>query len=131
MVSWHENTGDPLALSFAHEVPIVTKVPQHGVDVVDVDGDGDKDLLVTQTESGGVTGWHENLSGGIFADVQVITDDFLYGSSWFHPADLDGDADLDLLMVFRSELVFEGAGRGRRTRLVRECRAMGVLENHD
>ena len=33
-----------------------------------LDGDGDKDILVTQSESGGVTGWHENLSGGKFAD---------------------------------------------------------------
>ena len=62
--------------------------------LVDLDGDGDLDVLVSEVEIHYTVGysWYENRGGGEFADRGRIVD---YPQGVF--VDLDGDGDLDML----------------------------------
>jgi uncharacterized repeat protein (TIGR01451 family) len=65
---------------------------------VDLDGDGDMDVLFA---AGGVTdkiAWYENLGGGIFGPQQIISTVQSNPRS-VHAADLDGDGDMDVLVA--------------------------------
>ncbi len=59
---------------------------------VDLDGDGDKDLLAATLNSG--IKWYRN-NGGSFTRINISTN---FPDSWsIHAADLDGDGDLDIV----------------------------------
>ena len=62
---------------------------------VDLDGDGDPDL-VNDPRGGdpGPVAWWENLGGGSFTEPRVVTSNGVFAVD---AADLDGDGDLDLL----------------------------------
>jgi hypothetical protein len=65
----------------------------HGVDTADLDGDGDRDLLVAKGE----LAWFPNLDGtGGFGSKQVITTAAPSLASLVAAADVDGDGDLDV-----------------------------------
>lgn len=63
--------------------------------VVDVDGDGDPDIV---GDDGDVLGWIENLDGaGTYGPLHAVHDSY-WGVSDSDVADVDGDGDLDLLV---------------------------------
>lgn len=81
---WSGGSGPDRHVSYLPGVP-------REIRAVDLDADGDEDILSTTLTS---SGWHENL-GGIFAPRRL-----LYGGSSLEstPADLDGDLDLDIVI---------------------------------
>ncbi len=63
---------------------------------VDIDGDGDIDVL-SASEGDNKIAWFENLDGiGTFSNQHVITDN-LFGTRDVIAADVDGDGDMDVL----------------------------------
>ena len=62
----------------------------------DFDRDGDMDVLSASLDAPKIA-WYENVDGeGTFGDQQVITTE-AFGAMSLHPADLDGDGDVDVL----------------------------------
>ena len=90
---------DPTELTeFSDERVVSTGEPGNGIDVlhaVDLDGDGDPDLLAGSQYRHPLA-WRENLGDGSFGDQRVISTDRI---SSVNAADLDGDGDRDLLSV--------------------------------
>ncbi len=99
MITWYENLGDA---SFSTRKVISTEAFSYRlaytaaysakVYAEDLDGDGDLDVLSASYDK---IAWHENLGGGYFSDLQVISTAAKYAD--VDPADLDGDGDIDLL----------------------------------
>ena len=87
---WHENTGNRKFV----ERPIATQsLPGEEIELADVDGDGDQDILYTAQNE---FTWFENTDGlGSFGDKRV----FAIGSTAdeVEVADFDGDGDLDVV----------------------------------
>ena len=71
------------------------RVVENSFQVVDLDGDGDSDLLnlLDDFDYRGIA-WWESLGTGAFSEYRVIADGWY---SAVHAADLDGDGDVDLL----------------------------------
>ncbi len=94
-VAWYENT-DGLG-SFGPQQVITTTADHAGtVFSVDLDGDGDNDVLSASAMDDKVA-WYENTDGlGSFGAQQIITTFAEHVSSVFS-ADLDGDGDNDVL----------------------------------
>jgi len=67
----------------------------HRVCPVDLDGDGDADVLAGAF-FGDWIAWYENLGGGVFGPQQIIADP-AYSISSVYAADLDTDGDIDVL----------------------------------
>ena len=94
-LAWFESNGASPPAFTSH---IVASIPMTGnhVAVLDVDRDGDPDVLSAGQE-GDTIAWHEN-DGGLppqfTTRVVSATADFATG---VYGADLDGDADLDLI----------------------------------
>ncbi|MCP3915758.1 MAG: VCBS repeat-containing protein [bacterium] len=64
--------------------------------IVDLDGDGDLDLLSAGSAPRVV--WYENLGAGSVGPLHILTTEAQEGEDLF-AADLDGDADVDLLIA--------------------------------
>ena len=71
------------------------------VHAVDLDGDGDADVLAASLLDDTVA-WYENLGGGAFSSQRVITTDADVAAS-VHAADVDGDGDADVLSASRGD----------------------------
>ena len=83
------------------------------VQAVDLDGDGDPDVLSTSNTDDTIA-WYENTGNGSFAAQRVITAD-AGGPHSAHAVDLDGDGDADVLFTsfFDDEIAwFENTGNG-------------------
>ena len=81
---------------------IVSSDATGSVYAVDLDGDGDTDVLSASTHR---LGWYENTDGkGTFAPQQLISPGFLFW--WVHSADVDGDGDVDVLSAADSGLTW-------------------------
>ena len=96
-VVWHENLGEGV---FA-EPRLVDEGVQDAarrVVAVDVDRDGDKDILSALVNAPGV-GWHEAAGGGRFRDRRAIGA-VRRGSLYIHAADVDGDGDQDVVAAW-------------------------------
>jgi hypothetical protein len=102
-ISWHENT-DGRGTFGAQRIIKTSSFHTRGVDVVDLDGDGDVDVLFTdgawdhfQTPR---FSWSENTDGrGNFGHPQIIDEHGGFARP-VHAADVDGDGDMDPLMSF-------------------------------
>jgi hypothetical protein len=93
--SWHENDGGAPP-SFAAHIIAGAPVVANGIAVLDVDRDGDPDLLTAGQEDDTVR-WFENDGGappGWTLHIVSTSADF---ATSVYAADLDGDADMDIL----------------------------------
>ncbi|MCD4818719.1 MAG: FG-GAP-like repeat-containing protein [Candidatus Cloacimonetes bacterium] len=109
---------------------------------VDIDGDGDDDLI---TISGGdnIVGWFENQDGmGNFGVQHIITDDYNIPAS-VEAADLDNDQDMDIVVSFyQSDMLIwfrntDGAGNFELAQIIASDRdgafgiSVGDVDNDD
>jgi len=92
---WYENDGGSPPAFTQHGVASIP-VNANGIAVVDVDRDGDPDVLSAGQEDDTIA-WHENdgeLPPHFTTHIVSTTADF---ATSVYAADLDGDADMDLL----------------------------------
>lgn len=100
-VSWLALPGQMALASTPVTTPVAEPISRafgsaYGLRVVDLDGDHRQDLVATTDAVGVVVAWL-NRGGAPASWRQVtITEDFAGGTS-IHPADVDGDGDLDLV----------------------------------
>ena len=97
-LSVHENLGGGLF----GPTEVISTEPSESVFAVDLDSDGDVDLLQASTStyyyySSGFVAWYENLGWGEFGPAQVLSNDPAATAS---AADLDGDGDADVLLTW-------------------------------
>jgi len=101
-IAWYENDGGSPP-GFTEWVVRAGFPEAHGARPVDIDRDGDLDILgSTANQPDGVVIWFENDGSGSGWTEHVATD-LADGSSASVPADLDNDGDLDL--AFQSPLL--------------------------
>ena len=99
-IAWYENTDG--AGGFGPQQVITTEAfNAQAVYAADLDGDGDTDVLAGALEPSydpiGKSAWYVNEDGaGRFGPQQLLTERGISAYS-VHAADLDGDADIDLL----------------------------------
>lgn len=94
-VEWHENADGQGTFGPTHPVNGAF-FPVTGLEVADLDADGDVDLLATR-ESNGTVIWFENEDGlGTFAAAEVV-EWGRQGPNAAFPADMDGDGDIDAI----------------------------------
>ncbi|CAM3335425.1 T9SS type A sorting domain-containing protein [Aequorivita lipolytica] len=93
-VVWYENL-DGLG-NFGPEIGIAGNADGgFSVIAIDLDGDGDNDVVSASDGSG--LAWHENLDGSGDFSFRIIIDDNLVNSRSVVAADMDGDGDLDVV----------------------------------
>ncbi len=93
-VTWWENASGDGRFWTEHTVVSDYDNPW-GLEIADLDGDGDQDLITTAARDDEVT-WWENLNGdaSTWARHQIAVLDV---ATALHVADLDGDSDLDVV----------------------------------
>ena len=104
-VVWHENLGGDTfspPRAFHGEVEDAART----VHAVDVDGDGDEDVLSAFVNEPAV-GWHETAGGGRFFGRHVVGG-VRRGSLDLHAADIEGDGDYDIVAAWSGV----GSGEG-------------------
>ena len=101
---WYENDGSGLFTphTIASNIGIL-----RSVQAIDLDRDGDLDILTSESGLGGIV-WYENDGQQSFTFHRITDRDWdpyqLDRGMYVHAADLDGDQDLDLLVVSLSGL---------------------------
>jgi len=89
-IKWYENDGNE---NFTQH--ILSNIATSSVTVSDIDGDGDMDILSTQSYTGKAV-WHENDGSSIFIQEHIITDSGSYPYG-IYSADMDADGNLDVV----------------------------------
>lgn len=109
-IAWYENY-DGLG-SFSEEQVISTDADGAiSVYSIDLDGDGDNDVLSASTNDDKIA-WYENTDGqGSFGDQRLIS---LSADSVLsiHSADLDGDGDNDVLSAYQNRIAWQSNTNG-------------------
>ena len=96
LVVWYENLDGLGTFSAANLISDQVDLPQ-SVIAVDLDGDGDLDVLSASRNDNKVA-WYENTDGqGNFGPQQIISNTILVPITVF-AADLDGDGDMYILV---------------------------------
>jgi hypothetical protein len=85
----------------AHEIEAAPIRPA-GLHAVDVDNDGDLDLLAASAGDGTVA-WYENTDGGGRFDLRHFITRAADGARGVHAGDLDGDGDVDVVSASYSD----------------------------
>ncbi|MFC2150366.1 FG-GAP-like repeat-containing protein [Calditrichota bacterium] len=97
-ISWWENDGSPLIGDWTEHNLTSTFDGARNVRLVDLDQDGDCDIIATAFESGEITWWENtqnSTSKPTWQEADVKTS---YGNTTFvMAADIDGDGDSDIL----------------------------------
>ena len=81
------------------EVQGIDRTPVTWIEVADMDGDGDTDIVAASYDAAqaentpGLIVWYEN-TDGFFGEAQLIADDLF--APYFDVADIDGDGDVDV-----------------------------------
>ena len=84
------------ATMFAEKVDYKTGRCPHGIYAADFDGDGDKDVVTTNSDSSTFS-YFANMGNGTFLEkVDCKTGEFPVG---IYAADFNGDGDLDVIAV--------------------------------
>ena len=95
-IGWHQNLGGN---QFADQVNLGSVSQPWSLEVVDLDQDGDSDVLSAGHASGRVF-WLENDGSGVFGPRQMITTEAL-GVASVMAGDMDGDGDLEVVSASR------------------------------
>jgi len=94
-IAWYKNM-DGLGTFGPQQIITLEADGALSVFAVDLDGDGDNDVL-SASQIGDMIAWHENIDGqGNFGPPRVITTSTL-GAASVYAADLDGDGDFDVI----------------------------------
>jgi len=94
-IAWWENTaGDGTAWT-KHAVDTAFEAP-YSVFAADLDGDTDLDVLASALNTNEIA-WWENTAGDGTAWTKHLLDSLFEGATSVYAADIDGDADLDVL----------------------------------
>ncbi|MDY7080488.1 MAG: FG-GAP-like repeat-containing protein, partial [Chloroflexota bacterium] len=98
---WWENTGpctgaDGACTNWIEHLIDGEADGAQGVYPVDVDGDGDMDVVGAVTRANDIT-WWENTAGDGTAWTEHLIDGSFSGAWGVHAADVDGDGDIDVL----------------------------------
>jgi len=94
-VVWYNNT-DGLGTFSAKNLIDTQSDGSYTLDVADLDGDGDMDVMSASVNADQVA-WYENTDGlGTFSAAKIITTQ-ADGANFVQAADIDGDGDLDVL----------------------------------
>lgn len=91
-VSWFENVGGPTP--FASRVPLLSSPAVRHAQAVDLDGDGDRDLLVNSVSNNANIAWYANEGVAGYGAERPVRMDLSFPPV---TADVDGDGDLDIL----------------------------------
>ncbi len=102
-VSWWENAAGDGSTWVPRVIEPSIDSPS-AVSAVDMDGDGDQDVLVGSFLDDFVA-WYENTSGDGSSWAQRFVDDSLAQATFARAADLDGDGDLDVVGTSTSNFV--------------------------
>lgn len=105
-IAWYENI-DGIG-SFSSEIILSSGMsPYKSVMAIDIDNDGDLDVITASDGSSSDVQWFENLDGqGNFSETKIIADDACNPESVF-AADMDGDGDMDVLSAGCELIWFE------------------------
>jgi len=94
-VAWYENL-DGLGNFSAMQIISSNANGANSVYAIDIDGDGDKDVLSASVQDDTIA-WYSNTDGqGSFGPKQIITT-IADGANTVYAADIDGDSDIDVL----------------------------------
>jgi len=94
-IAWHENTDGLGSFGMAQALTTEALSVTH-VHAVDLDGDGDMDVLSSSFSDAKIA-WYENTDGlGMFGQQNAITKT-ASGANQVYAADLDGDGDADVI----------------------------------
>jgi len=94
-IAWYENTNGQGVFS-AEKIITTSADGARSVYTVDIDGDGDIDVLSASSWDNKIA-WYENTDGqGNFGEQQTITT-FAFGANQVFASDMDGDGDVDVL----------------------------------
>ncbi len=100
-IFWYENLDGLGSFDIGNSVTTAVALPKE-VEVADIDGDGDLDLVSASRDDDKVA-WYENLDGlGNFGPQIIISTNALSTVS-IDLADIDGDNDIDVLATSGSE----------------------------
>ena len=116
--AWYENTnGDWPLRDRIRLIPGGDRYGADAVQVADVDGDGDPDLLSLDSEG---VGWHENDRGKFpnWNNIWTMPESETAGftAPFVHAADIDADGDVDALSINRDrDVMFHENVDGRGT----------------
>lgn len=95
LVVWFENLNGLGSFSIAKIITTETDNPKDVI-ATDIDGDGDKDVVVSSNNNSTVI-WCENLDGlGNFGPINIISNQAL-STIAVVAADIDGDGDMDVI----------------------------------
>jgi hypothetical protein len=98
-VMWYRQPDDPTADDWERSV-VVTQYTTNGLDVVDVDGDGDPDLVTGEHRGDRrLSIWENVRNGGDVSWVEHPVDSGKESHLGARTADLDADGDLDIVSI--------------------------------
>lgn len=105
-LAWYENLNGQG--TFGNQQVLVSDFGMRGIDVKDLDGDNDLDILFTKDSNFGAVRWIENLDGqGNFGNVQDIHSYNSDGFTSVFSADLDGDSDNDVVYAYSNNIAWK------------------------
>lgn len=112
-IAWYENT-DGQGTFGPEQIISDTSIDANAVFAIDIDNDGDKDVL-TASLTDDIIAWHENTNGqGSFGPRQIVTNSADFAVS-VYATDLDGDGDEDILSASSGDhkiAWYENQGQG-------------------
>lgn len=94
-IAWHENTNSRGQFNIRHDLPVERRRVA-SMQVSDVDGDGDADVVIADQFASQVF-WLENVDGRGSFGRPVPISNFVGGASSVFVADLDADGDADVV----------------------------------